>query len=121
MEQAYKTHESLKKNENYRKRIEVIQGFEFPVSCNQVEISQDQRYIFASGIYTPSLKIFETTELSLKCARGLDAECVKFCVLTEDYKKVALACDDRNIELHAQYGKHYKTRVPKMPTDMVWE
>jgi ribosome biogenesis protein ENP2 len=52
--------------------------------------------------------------------RGLDSEIVKFCVLTQDYKKIALALSDRNIELHAQYGKHYRTRVPKMPTDMIY-
>jgi ribosome biogenesis protein ENP2 len=52
--------------------------------------------------------------------RGLDAEIVKFCVLSPDYKKVAMALSDRNIELHAQYGKHYRTRVPKMPTDMIY-
>lgn len=56
----------------------------------------------------------------MKCMRGLDSEIVKFCMLGSDYKKVAMALADRNIELHAQYGKHYRTRVPKMPTDMVF-
>ena len=51
--------------------------------------------------YAPSLKIYETAQLSLKCSRGLDSEIVKFCVLDDDYKKIACACEDRNIEFHA--------------------
>ena len=27
---------------------------------------------------------------------------------------------DRNIEFHAAYGKHYKTRVPKMPRHIIY-
>lgn len=52
--------------------------------------------------------------------RGLDSEVVKFCMLGDDYTKFALAEFDRNIEVHAQYGRHYKTRVPKLPTDIVF-
>jgi len=33
--------------------------------------------------------------------RGLDAEVVKFCILSDDYSKIALAHNDRSIELHA--------------------
>ncbi len=64
------------------------------------------------------MKIFETKELSMKCQRGLDSEVVKFNILNSDYTKIAFACVDRNIELHAQYGRHYKTRIPKMPRDL---
>lgn len=49
----------------------------------------------------------------MKCLRGTDSEVVDFCYLDEDYKKLAFALIDRNIEFHAAYGKHYKTRVPK--------
>jgi len=31
-----------------------------------------------------------------------------------------LLLGDRNIELHAQYGRHYKTRIPKIGRDMVY-
>jgi len=37
----------------------------------------------------------------MKCMRGLDAEVVKFCILSDDYSKIALAHNDRSIELHA--------------------
>ena len=55
----------------------------------------------------------------MKCEKGLDSEVVKFCILGEDYRKIALAGMDRTIELHAQYGRHYKVRVPHFPRDMV--
>lgn len=70
--------------------------------------------------YAPSIKVFETRQLSLKCMRGLDANPVRFCILSQDYKKVAIANSDRSIELHAQYGHHYSTRVPRAPTGMIY-
>jgi len=51
--------------------------------------------------------------------RGLDAEVIKFCILSDDYSKIAMANHDRSIEFHAQYGRHYKLRVPHFPRDMV--
>jgi len=41
-------------------------------------------------------------------------------MLSDDYSKIALLCDDRNIELHAQYGRHFKIRIPKFGRDMVY-
>lgn len=75
----------------------MIQDFQFEVTTNQVEISNDQRYIVATGIYGPQIKIFDTAELSLKCLRGLDSEVVKFRILTDDYSKIAMAQTDRTI------------------------
>ena len=47
------------------------------------------------------MKIFETAELGLKVERGIDAEIIQMRILSDDYSKIALLCDDRNIELHA--------------------
>lgn len=33
LEEAYKSHSSLKRNELYRSRVEVIQDFDFPTAC----------------------------------------------------------------------------------------
>lgn len=71
-------------------------------------------------MYPPRIKIFETQEMSVKCERGIDAEILKLKILSEDYSKFALLLGDRNIELHAQYGRHYKTRIPKIGRDMVY-
>lgn len=120
LEEANKRKKSLKFDQDFRRRIELIQDFDFPVACSQVQMSPDQLYIIATGIYPPTIKIFETSQLSLKCSRGIDSEVVKFNILDEDYTKLVFACADRTIEFHAQYGKHYKTRVPKFPRDMVY-
>ncbi|EGR30754.1 nucleolar protein 10, putative [Ichthyophthirius multifiliis] len=120
LQEAKKKNSSLKYNQDFRKRIELIQDFEFPISCNQVEITPDEKYIVTTGTYAPTIKIFETAELSMKCLRGVDSEIVKFAILDQDYSKLAFAQSDRNIEFHAQYGKHYKTRIPKFPRDITY-
>lgn len=76
--------------------------------------------MIATGIYAPSVKIFDASELSMKCERGLDSEVVQFQILSPDYSKLAFLCADRNIELHAQYGKHFKIRIPKFGRDMLY-
>lgn len=96
-------------------QMSVIQNFEFPAASNKLAVSRDSNYIIASGVYGPQLRIYETSQMSMKCMRGFDSEIVDFKILSDDYRKIAAVCVDRNIELHAQYGKHFKTRVPKAP------
>ena len=64
-------------------------------------MSEDQHYIVATGIYAPTVKIYDTSELTLKCERGLDSEVVQMQLLSPDYSKIAFLCADRTIELHA--------------------
>ena len=105
----------VKKDSEFSNRVEFIQNFEFPQCSNKIDVTEDGYYIIASGMYGPLIKIFDTTNLSLKCLRGLDSEVVDFAILDRDYKKLVMACADRNLEFHAQYGKHYKLRVPRQP------
>ena len=49
----------------------------------------------------------------MKCLRGMDSEVVKLMSLGQDYSKFVVGCQDRGLEFHAQYGRHFKTRVPK--------
>ena len=56
----------------------------------------------------------------MKCERGIDSEVVQFQSLHTDYSKLAFLCADRNIELHAQYGRHFKIRIPKFGRDMIY-
>ena len=56
----------------------------------------------------------------MKVERGIDAEILQLRVLSDDYSKIAMLCDDRNIELHAQYGRHFKIRIPKFGRDFVF-
>ncbi len=41
-------------------------------------------------------------------------------ILSDDYSKLAFLCADRNIELHAQYGKHFKIRIPRFGRDICY-
>ncbi len=43
-----------------------------------------------------------------------------FKILSDDYSKVAALCDDRNLEVHAQYGKHFKIRIPTYGRDLAY-
>ena len=121
MEEAKKRKIKLKQLDEYANRIELIQDFEFNISSQRVRVTPDQHYVIATGIYAPSVKIFDTAELSMKCERGMDADVVQFQVLSNDYSKLAFLCSDRNIELHAQYGKHFKIRIPKFGRDMIYQ
>jgi ribosome biogenesis protein ENP2 len=120
MEEAKKRKIKLKNLEEYRNRIDLIQDLEFRVVANRIRISPDQNYIVASGGYPPRVKIFETRELAMKVERGIDAEVLQMRILSDDYSKLALLCDDRNIELHAQYGRHFKIRIPKFGRDFIY-
>ena len=111
----------LKKNEEYLNHIEILQDSTFPVSCECLRISEDGNFLMASGIYPPRLKIFDLSQMSLKCERGFDSNIRKFEILSDDYKKIAALCDDRNIELHAQYGRHFKIRIPKYGRDIKYD
>lgn len=112
---------TLRKDVDFETRVEFIQNFEFSTASTKIEVSNDGEYIVASGIYGPQLRIFDTHQMSLKCLRGCDSEIVDFALLEDDYKKIAMVCADRNIEVHARHGKHFKTRVPKMPRCMYFE
>lgn len=118
LDEQEKNKKSLRYNEEYRKRVEIIQDFEFPTASTRIRVSQDSNYIAASGVYPPQTRIYDTNELSMKCQRNFNAEVVQFYFLSEDYRKVAYLLDNRSIELHAQYGKHYSTRIPRFGRDM---
>jgi len=113
LEDAKKKNKSLRYDDDFRRRLDLLQDFEFQISSSRVRVSADGEYIAASGNYPPEIRLFETRELGLKCSRGLDHEIVDFLFLGDDYRKIAMLLDDRTIELHAQYGRHHRLRVPK--------
>lgn len=108
----------LKQMAEYRNRVEIFNEFEFPVSAQNIQMSSDGHYMIATGVYAPMVKIYETSDLAMKCERGMDSEIVKMSIMSDDYSKLAFLQADRNIEIHAQYGKHYKIRVPRYGRDM---
>ena len=56
IEDAIKKKTSLKYNQEYRNRIELIQDFDFPTASTQVQITEDQRYIIATGFCLGKMK-----------------------------------------------------------------
>ena len=50
-----KKKKALRKDEEYRRRIELIQDFEFPAGCQKIKLTPDGQYIFASGYHPPQV------------------------------------------------------------------
>jgi hypothetical protein len=50
-----KKKKALRKDEEYRRRIELIQDFEFPAGCQKIKVTPDGQYIFASGYHPPQV------------------------------------------------------------------
>lgn len=112
---------TLKKDVDWETRVDFIQNFEFSNASTKVEISRDGDYIVAAGVYGPQLRIFDTHQMTLKCMRGCDSEIVDFTLLEDDYKKIAMVCADRNVEIHTRSGKHFKVRIPRPPRCLLFE
>ena len=93
----------LRKTDEYRGRVELIQDFEFPTasSCTDGPVWAVHRKCWR---VPTNDQIFETDNLSMKCERYVDAEVVRLQVLEDSYRKLALLRQDRTIELHAAYG-----------------
>ncbi|XP_067679479.1 nucleolar protein 10-like [Haliotis asinina] len=109
-----------KSDVDIQRRIELIQDFEMPAVSRCVQMSRDGQYILTTGTYKPRLRCYDVHQLSLKFERGLDAEVLKFLVLSEDYTKVLFLEDERYVEFHTQYGRHYRTRIPKYGRDLAY-
>lgn len=121
LEEAQKKSKSLRHNDEFKRRLDLIQDFEFRICSSRVRVSPNGEYIAATGIYPPEVKIFESRELGLKCARGLDSEVVDFLWLSEDWKKLAFLMDDRTVEFHSQFGRHHRIRVPKHGRSLAYD
>lgn len=101
-----------------RKRIELMQDFDMPDSCNTISITPDYQFIIAAGTYKPRVKCYEVNNLSTKFERCFDSEVVATEVLSEDYSKMVFLQCDRYIEFHAAHGRHYRLRIPRFGYDL---
>ncbi|KAF3788508.1 Nucleolar protein 10 [Nymphaea thermarum] len=118
---APKKLKALRKDKDYRRRLELIQDLRFETATTKIKATPDGEYLIASGVYPPQVKVYELRELSLKFERHLISEIVNFQVLAEDYSKLAFLCSDRSVCLHAKYGSHYSLRIPRMGRDMAYD
>jgi ribosome biogenesis protein ENP2 len=114
---------ALAKDEDYRKRLELIQDFEMPTACGGVKMSKDGEHIIVSGTYPPSIKCYTVSDLSMKFHRGLTCEVVAFEMLSDDFGKLVFLQADRTVSFHAPYGTHYNLRIPKFGRHLAynWE
>ncbi|GMI08737.1 hypothetical protein TrVE_jg9312 [Triparma verrucosa] len=110
-----------KRDETVRRRIDLIQDFQFTSSSSKLRQSPNGQFLAATGAYPPSIKMYELSEMSLKFERRLDADAVDFRFLSEDYGKLVILEADRNVEFQAPYGKHYKVRIPTFGRSLVYE
>ncbi|KAI8064391.1 WD40-repeat-containing domain protein [Gongronella butleri] len=115
-----KKKKALKKDFEYRTRVELLQDFEFPEASNCIRVTRDGNFAVATGTYKPQMRVYEFAEVSMKFERHTDAETITFELLSDDWTKSALLQNDRSIELHAQGGIHYRTRVPKFGRSLAY-
>jgi ribosome biogenesis protein ENP2 len=121
IEESKAKKQSLRYNEDFRRRMELLHDMQFRGSSSCVAISEDQNFIAASGAYPPEVRIFDLSDLGMKCVRRLDHEIIHTEFLSEDYRKLAMLCADRTIEIHAQYGKHHIVRIPKFGRSLKYD
>ncbi|EGD81470.1 hypothetical protein PTSG_02188 [Salpingoeca rosetta] len=115
-----KRRQLLKKDPELKRRVELIQDFDFPTACDAITISPDQQYVLACGTYKPRVRCFELSQMSMKFERHINCEAHKLLMLSEDYTKFAMLLADRYIELHAAGGVHYRTRIPNYGRDLAY-
>ena len=110
----------LRKDSEFGRRVELVQDLEFSCASSRAKLSPDGNFLLVSGIHPPQVKVYDLSQLSMKFERHLDSEVVDFCVLGEDYSKLAFMCADRTINFHAKFGKYYTTRTPRQGRDMTY-
>uniref|UniRef100_A0A1D1XHZ7 Nucleolar protein 10 n=1 Tax=Anthurium amnicola TaxID=1678845 RepID=A0A1D1XHZ7_9ARAE len=112
---------SLRQDEEFKRRLDVIQDLKFETATSRIKVTPDGGYVIASGIYPPQVKVYDLNNMALKFERHLTSEIINFQVLDEDYSKIAFLCADRSVCLHAKYGSHYSLRIPRMGRDIAYD
>jgi ribosome biogenesis protein ENP2 len=107
-------------NQEAKNYTNLIDDLEFPIATNCVRLTGDENHLWSCGVYPPQIRCFLLSELTMKFKRHLDSEAIKLVPLTPDYKKLAILEVNRIIELHAQWGKYDKIRIPREGRDMAY-
>jgi ribosome biogenesis protein ENP2 len=101
-----------KASEGHRRAVQLIQDLEMPVVSTGVQVSGDGRFLAAVGTYKPRVRVYELDQLALKFERCFDSEVAAFAMLADDYSKLVFLHCDRFVEVHAQFGRYYRLRIP---------
>ncbi|KAI9218339.1 WD40-repeat-containing domain protein, partial [Blastocladiella britannica] len=110
---AKKAKTSLKKDPEWRNRIELVQDFEFPQASYKIKLTRDGKYAMATGVYKPQVRVYDFSEMSMKFERHSDCENVDFTILSDDWTKSVHLQADRTLEFHSRFGRLYSTRIPR--------
>lgn len=112
---------TLRKDEGYSRRMQLIQDFDFPEASLRLATTRDGQHIVATGVYKPQFRVFDLAEKALKFERHTAAENVAMQLLGDDWKKIALLQTDRYVEFHSSSGIFHSARIPKMGRDMIYD
>jgi len=114
---------AMSKDEDYRRRLELIQDFEMTTASQCIRMTADGEHIIVTGGYPPLVRCYTVSDMAMKFQRGLTADVVAMECLSDNYGKLAFLQSDRTLAFHAPYGAHYSVRVPKFGRDLVygWE
>ena len=111
---------ALLKDDEYSKRLELIQDFEMTTAAQCIKMTKDGEHIIVTGTYPPLVRCYTVSDLSMKFQRGLTCEVVAFETLSDDFGKLVFLQADRTVSFHAPYGTHYSMRVPTFGRDLVY-
>ena len=111
---------ALAKDEEYRKRLELIQDFEMNTSAQCIRMTNDGEHIIVTGTYPPLVRCYTTSDMAMKFQRGMTCDIVAMETLSDDFGKLVFLQSDRTLCFHAPYGKHYSIRVPKFGRDLLY-
>ena len=133
---ARKRKRSLKTDEEYAHRIELLQDFEFEEASQCIRVSDDGQWILSTGVfvteralrtdvtfpgtYKPQIHTHYLPHLSLSYARHTISLNTTFILLSSDYSKSLHLQADRSLEFHTPVGCHYTTRIPRYGRDLIY-
>eukprot|EP01032_Pedospumella_encystans_P033047 gene33047-37335_t len=111
---------ALAKDEEYRKRLELIQDFEMSTSSQCIRMTKDGEHIIVTGTYPPLVRCYTTSDMAMKFQRGMTCDIIAMETLSDDFGKLVFLQSDRTLNFHAPYGTHYSVRVPKFGRDLLY-
>lgn len=112
---------SLKSDQEYANRVELLQDFEFEEASSCIRVSEDGDWVMSTGTYKPQIHVHYLPHLSLSFARHTTSLNVTFQLLSSDYSKSLHLQTDRRLEFHTPGGCHYETRLPRYGRDLVYD
>ena len=106
-------------SETLFKEVKSLNDLNFSVACNDIAISPNGKKLIASGIYKPTLKLFDLKNTVMKFERHLVSDPIKNLFLEDNGEKFAILRNDKTIEFHIKGGLHEKIKTVNQPHDII--